>query len=74
MQRTVTIRVEWKEEDSAWLATSDDLVGLIIQEETLEDCCRISREVAQDMLAQYQEGESVPLLIDFIIEKERSGS
>lgn len=70
MQRIVTIRVEWKEEDRAWLATSDDLVGLIVQEETFEDCCQTAREVAVDMLSQYQDGVTAGLLIDFIIEKE----
>ena len=39
MKKKILIKVEWVEEDGMYLATSEDLVGLIIQEKSLDDCC-----------------------------------
>ncbi|HRJ66931.1 MAG TPA: DUF1902 domain-containing protein [Alphaproteobacteria bacterium] len=68
MARTVSIRVEWQAEDGVWVATSDDLVGLVIQENTLDDCCRSAQAAAREMLAEYEDIQKTGLLIDFIIE------
>lgn len=68
MPRTISIRVEWLPEEGCWLATSDDLVGLVIQEDSLEDCCRTAQTMAREMLAAYEDIEKSGLIIDFTIE------
>lgn len=68
MPRKITIRVEFQTEDAVWVATCDDLVGLVVQENSLEDCCQTAQAVAKDMLAQYADIEKTALVIDFSIE------
>ncbi len=69
MPRTISIRVEWQPADGVWVATCDALVGLVIQEDNLDDCCRTAQTMVREMLAQYEDIEKTGLLVDFAIEK-----
>lgn len=69
-QKNIVIKVEWIEEDEIYIATSDDLVGLIIQEETVDACCKTAQEFAYDMIEEYQKDAQKNVSIDFnIIDK-----
>jgi predicted RNase H-like HicB family nuclease len=37
MQKIFFVRAEWDQEASVWVATSDDVPGLVTEAETLED-------------------------------------
>jgi predicted RNase H-like HicB family nuclease len=65
MKNKVVIKVEWVEEDQMYLATSDDLVGLVIQEKSLDDCCKTAQEFAYDMIGEYQPEPQKNVVIDF---------
>lgn len=65
MKKKILIKVEWIEEDGMYLATSDDLVGLIIQEKSLDDCCKTAQEMAYDMVGEYEPDPKSKVEIDF---------
>lgn len=71
-KKNITIKVEWVAEDEAYVATSDDLIGLVIQEENVDDCCNIAREFAYDMIGEYQDNAREAVSIDFDI-KDKAG-
>ncbi|MBI1216819.1 MAG: DUF1902 domain-containing protein [Alphaproteobacteria bacterium] len=65
MKKNIVIKVEWVEEDGMYLATSEDLAGLIIQEKKLEECCDTARRFAYDMIGEYQSEPEKNVTIDF---------
>lgn len=65
MKKKIIIKVEWIEEDGMYLATSEDLVGLIIQEKSLDDCCKTAQEFAYDMVGEYEPDPQSKVEVDF---------
>jgi len=67
MKKKILIKVEWVEEDGMYLATSDDLMGLIIQEETLDVCCKTAQDFAYEMVGEYEPDPQSKVELDFEI-------
>lgn len=45
------IHAMWDDEASAWVATSDDVPGLVTEADTLEELCKKLRVMVPEMLA-----------------------
>jgi predicted RNase H-like HicB family nuclease len=56
------IRAEWDEEASVWVATSDDVPGLVTEEATMEDLIRKLKIVVPELLEAngVKVGQEVP--------------
>lgn len=67
MKKKILIKVEWVEEDGMYLATSEDLMGLIIQEETLDACCKTAQDFAYEMVGEYEPDPQSKVELDFEI-------
>jgi|GEM_PF-1948956 hypothetical protein len=67
MKKKILIKVEWVEDDGVYVATSDDLVGLVIEEDTLEACCKTAQVFAYDMIGQYEPDPESKVELDFEI-------
>lgn len=49
MQRIVTLHIE-KLPEGAYLATSDEVQGLVVQERTIQEAVEIARDVAKKLI------------------------
>jgi hypothetical protein len=56
------VRAEWDEEASVWVATSDDVPGLVTEEATMEGLIRKLRTIVPELLEAngVKMGEEVP--------------
>ncbi len=68
MKKTIVIKVEWQEEEGVYLATSEDLAGLIVEETSLQNCCALARHFAHDMIGEYQPDPAANVTIAFDIQ------
>ena len=56
----ISIQVE-KQPEGVWLATSDELPGLLVQADTLAQTLEIAQDVARKLLESYIEhGDPIP--------------
>lgn len=46
----VTINVEWNTESSAWLATSEDVRGLVAEAKTYDELIEIVKDLLPDLV------------------------
>ncbi|HIJ20656.1 MAG TPA: DUF1902 domain-containing protein [Deltaproteobacteria bacterium] len=56
------VRAEWDEEAKVWVATSDDVPGLVTEEATMEGLIRKLRAIVPELLEAngFKMGEEVP--------------
>lgn len=59
------VRAEWDEEASVWVATSDDVPGLVTEETTMEGLIRKLRTIVPELLEAngVKIGEEVPFAL-----------
>lgn len=51
MQKTLFIRAEWDEATSVWVATSDDVPGLVTEADTIEKLSQKLNDMIPELLA-----------------------
>ena len=61
MERIVNLHIE-KLPEGLYLATSDDVQGLVAQGRTITETLEIARDVAKKLLESQTEGEEAPRL------------
>jgi predicted RNase H-like HicB family nuclease len=59
MERLVNIHIE-KLPEGVYLATSDDIQGLVAQGRTVAETLEIARDVARKLLEAQQQDQSIP--------------
>jgi len=60
MERIVNLHIE-KLPEGVYLATSDEVQGLIAQGRTIQETIEIARDVVKKLLEAQEEGEGAPL-------------
>lgn len=48
--KEITIQVEWNEESAAWLASSDDVPGLIVESASYQELIEIIEDLLPDFV------------------------
>lgn len=62
MERVITVHIE-KLPDGVYLATSDDIQGLVAQGRTVTEALEIARDVARRLLEAQEERKTSPRLV-----------
>lgn len=60
MERIVNLHIE-KLPEGVYLATSDEVQGLVAQGRTIQETIEIARDVVKKLLEAQEEGKGVPL-------------
>ena len=61
MERIVNLHIE-KLPEGVYLATSDELQGLVAQGRTIQETIEIARDVAKKLMEAQEEGKGITLL------------
>lgn len=56
MPEPIVVRAEWDNEAGVWVATSENLPGLVAEAETVENLLRILPDMISDLLEAEDEG------------------
>ena len=68
MNRSITIRARWDDEASVWIATSDDVHGLVVEADTWSAMIEEVRLILPDLLELLEESAD-KLSLTFIAEE-----
>jgi len=71
MSRPITIKARWDGEANLWIATSDDVHGLVVESDTWPDMIKEVRLVLPDLL-ELSGHRPEPLALTFIAEDHYS--
>jgi predicted RNase H-like HicB family nuclease len=66
MPQLIVVRATWDQEESVWVAESEDVPGLITQADTLEALQKRLPGIVQDLLGADGDGEEVEVPIELI--------
>ena len=63
------VRAEWDDEAGVWMATSEDVPGLCVQADTLDDLIATATALAPELLADNRCAPAAAIQLRFLAER-----